>query len=107
MPEDLVTALEITVLGMALVFGAIAVLWLVMVLLMRATEEYAHLEARATEDDLDVKKRAAIAAVAVALAREKHLHEPHAFPLPPTAIVSAWQAVQRGRVLSQKGSDRR
>ena len=37
MAENLITALEITVAGMALVFGAIVLLWGVMALLVRVT----------------------------------------------------------------------
>ena len=36
MAENLITALEITVAGMALVFGAIVLLWGVMALLVRS-----------------------------------------------------------------------
>ena len=39
MAENLITALEITVAGMALVFGAIVLLWGVMALLVRVTQE--------------------------------------------------------------------
>jgi hypothetical protein len=44
--------------------------------------------------------------VSVALAHEltPQLHE---FPEPPTAIVSAWQAVQRSRYLTQRALQRR
>jgi Na+-transporting methylmalonyl-CoA/oxaloacetate decarboxylase gamma subunit len=102
MGENLVTALEITIVGMGLVFGAIILLWLVMIALVRLTAEQAEVEAQKTEE-LELKRRAAIAAVAVALARVRNEDQPHPFPLPPTAIVTAWQAVQRGRLLSQKG----
>jgi hypothetical protein len=57
-------------------------------------------------DRSDLKRRAAIAAVSVALAHEltPQLHE---FPEPPTAMVSAWQAVQRSRYLTQRALQRR
>jgi negative regulator of replication initiation len=100
--EDLTTALEITIVGMGLVFGAIVLLWLTMLLLMRFTSEKAAADAAERER----KRRAAIAAVAVALAREAQQTKPQAFPLPPTAVVSAWQSVQRGRLLAQKGPQR-
>lgn len=105
--DDVQTALEMTLVGMGLVFGAIMVLWAMMGALMRLTAEQAEVEAQVSAQEQDRKRRAAIAAVAVALAREQHSLEPHEFPLPPTAIVSAWQAVQRGRLLSEKGSQRR
>lgn len=103
MAENLITALEITVLGMGLVFGAILLLWGVMSLLMRLTAQQGAIEQQVRDEELDTKRRAAVAAVAVALAHEQDQMQPHAFPLPPTAIVTAWQAVQRGRLLSQKG----
>jgi Na+-transporting methylmalonyl-CoA/oxaloacetate decarboxylase gamma subunit len=110
MSEDLFIALQITLIGMALVFGVIIVLWLVMSLLMRITaqrkkpiEEAAALR---PADQIDLKRRAAVAAVSVALAHElaPQLHE---FPEPPTSIVSAWQAVQRSRYLTQRALQRR
>ena len=103
MVENLTTALEITVLGMALVFGAIMLLWGMMELLMRLTAERAEIEQQARDDEYELKRRAAATAVAIALAHQQDQSQPHAFPLPPTAIVTAWQAVQRGRLLSQKG----
>jgi Na+-transporting methylmalonyl-CoA/oxaloacetate decarboxylase gamma subunit len=110
MSEDLVLALQITIVGMGLVFGIIVVLWGAMALLVRLTpdrDRAAAVEtATAPDEQLDLKRRAAIAAVSVALARElaPHLHE---FPEPPTAIVSAWQAVQRSRYLTQRALQRR
>lgn len=109
MGENLVNALEITVVGMTLVFGAIVLLWGVMSLLVRFTAdrpeaEAEALDASATSDaETERKRRAAVAAVAVALARERDHTLPHAFPIPPTPIVSAWQAVMRGRQLKQRG----
>ena len=99
-------ALLITVAGMALVLGAIALLWGLMLALMRATEERGRVEVQARADELEQKRRAAVAAVAVALAYEQDLSQPHDFPLPPTATVTAWQAVQRSNLLSQKGPKR-
>ncbi len=103
MAENLTTALEITILGMGLVFGAIIVLWAMMTLLMVLTAEQGKVEQQERDDEQELKRRAAAAAVAVALAHEQDEMQPHAFPLPPTAIVTAWQAVQRGRALSEKG----
>ena len=110
MSENLSIALEITLIGMSLVFGVIIVLWIAMAVLVRVTtpravpiEEAAPI---AEVDQTTLKRRAAIAAVAVALANEltPQLHE---FPEPPTSIVSAWQAVQRSRYLTQRALQRR
>jgi Na+-transporting methylmalonyl-CoA/oxaloacetate decarboxylase gamma subunit len=109
MSESLLIALQITVIGMALVFGVILVLWVAMALLVRVTapRRAAREEAAPAEvDSTALKRRAAVAAVAVALAHDltPQLHE---FPEPPTQIVSAWQAVQRGRYLTQRALQRR
>ena len=110
MSENLLIALQITLIGMSLVFGVIIVLWIVMSLLVRITAQREEpIEEAATPgpaDQSDMKRRAAIAAVSVALAHEltPQLHE---FPEPPTSIVSAWQAVQRSRYLTQRALQRR
>ena len=111
MSENLLIALQITLIGMSLVFGVIVVLWIVMSLLVRLTAQrqvpiIEEAAAPGTADQSGVKRRAAIAAVSVALAHEltPQLHE---FPEPPTAIVSAWQAVQRSRYLTQRALQRR
>jgi Na+-transporting methylmalonyl-CoA/oxaloacetate decarboxylase gamma subunit len=109
MSEDLLIALQITVIGMSLVFGVIIVLWIVMSVLVRITaerEKPIEQAAAAETDRSSLKRRAAIAAVSVALAHElaPRLHE---FPEPPTTIVTAWQAVQRSRYLTQRALQRR
>lgn len=107
MADNLTDALQVTVMGMALVFAGILLLWLMMVILMRLTAEQAEEEAEVRASETELKRRAAAAAVAVLLAQERDQGRPHEFPLPPTAIVTAWQAVQRGRLLSQKGPRRK
>jgi Na+-transporting methylmalonyl-CoA/oxaloacetate decarboxylase gamma subunit len=106
MAENLADSLEITVIGMSLVFAAIILLWGVMSLLVRFTAEEdddTPEPAAISPDEMELKRRAAIAAVMVALIRDADTQQPHAFPLPPTAVVSAWQAVQRSRQLTEKG----
>ncbi len=111
--DNLSLSLQITVIGMGLVFGAIVLLWIMMAVLVRLTPDKAEepaaedspIEPQTTDqapDQRAQKRRAAIAAVAVALAHEA-TPKIHEFPLPATPIVSAWQAVQRGRQLSQHG----
>lgn len=77
-----------------------------MVILVRFTSDKEAVEKVQTEKimatDSEQKKKAAIAAVVVALAREMET-ELHEFPLPPTAIVSAWQAVNRSDILKKRG----
>jgi Na+-transporting methylmalonyl-CoA/oxaloacetate decarboxylase gamma subunit len=107
MLEQLSLPLQITLVGMGLVFAAIILLWGVMALLVRlAGEGQSASSQEDAEDRMDLKVRAASAAVAAALAIEKareEAGEQHEFPLPPTAIVSAWQSVMRANMLSKKG----
>lgn len=100
MDAAIVSALQITLAGMALVFLAILVLWLVMALLVRWTAP------RQVEGDAGQAQQAAAAALAVALAQQASQSMLHEFPLPPTAIVSAWQAVMRGKMLNKRGPTR-
>jgi Na+-transporting methylmalonyl-CoA/oxaloacetate decarboxylase gamma subunit len=99
-------ALQITAIGMSLVFASIILLWIMMAILVRLTAEKEVNVTEVKEDnkqvEMDKKKKAAIAAVVVALAREAET-ELHEFPLPPTAIVSAWQAVNRSDILKKRG----
>jgi Na+-transporting methylmalonyl-CoA/oxaloacetate decarboxylase gamma subunit len=103
---NLFSALKITLVGMGLVFLSIILLWLTMVILMGLNKEKKAPEIKTRIDDLteksNLKRKAAVAAVVVALAREAEsgLHE---FPLPPTAFVSAWQAVNRSDMLKKRG----
>lgn len=105
MSENLVSALWITALGMGLVFAAIILLWGVMAALMRFTsgKSQDELEEVKTQTEIEQKRRAAIAAVTIALARQADSMEPHEFPLPSTALVSAWQAVMRTKMISKRG----
>ncbi|MCE9644781.1 MAG: OadG family protein [Chloroflexi bacterium] len=113
--SDLALSLQITALGMGLVFGAILLLWLMMVLLTSLTAEK---ESPADENPASdspetaslsnsgFKLQAAAIAVAMALA-EQELSSAHPLPDPPTAIVSAWQLGMRTRQSSEKGNFRR
>ena len=102
MSNLLVLSFSITAIGMGLVFGAIIILWGLMSLLTRflAESESAPLvrdEARAQ------KAQAVAAAVAVALAEQAQSRVGH-FPMPNTALVSAWQLGMRTRQMYQKGN---
>jgi sodium pump decarboxylase gamma subunit len=105
MSNLLILSLSITLVGMGLVFGAILLLWGLMSLMTRiltAKEASSELpdESRAQ------KARAAAAAVAVALAEQAQSRIGH-FPMPNTALVSAWQLGMRTRQMYQKGSLKR
>jgi Na+-transporting methylmalonyl-CoA/oxaloacetate decarboxylase gamma subunit len=111
--NNVLLALEITALGMGLVFAAIVLLWWMMALLTGALKEKdtsSALSASGSDEaeaapvmKNDVKARAAAIAVAVALAEQQTTHA-HALSTPPAAIVSAWQLGMRTRQLTEKGT---
>ncbi|MBI5952578.1 MAG: OadG family protein [Chloroflexi bacterium] len=110
MPTELTLSLEITALGMGLVFGAIILLWVMMLLLTSLTaDKNPRLEETAAAPEADsvsesgFKAQAAAIAVALALAEQG---QSTARPLsaPPTALVSAWQLGMRTSQRAQKGS---
>jgi Na+-transporting methylmalonyl-CoA/oxaloacetate decarboxylase gamma subunit len=105
MSENLFLSLQITLIGMGLVFGAIILLWGLMSLMTRIlTEREAGSEV--PDASRELKARAAAAAVAVALAEQAQNRIGH-FPMPNTALVSAWQLGMRTRQMYQKGSLKR
>jgi Na+-transporting methylmalonyl-CoA/oxaloacetate decarboxylase gamma subunit len=108
--SDLVISLQITLLGMGLVFGAILLLWLMMTLLTAFTAEKeetaSSLPEPAPVSETGFKLQAAAIAVAIALA-EQELSSAHPLAEPPTAFVSAWQLGMRTRQSSEKGNFRR
>lgn len=118
MAENLMLALQITLVGMSIVFAAIILLGVVMAALVRLTSDKAPAVEETAADGIDIatapaalpelnrKRRAAAAAVAIALAQQADSSEPHAFPLPPTSLVSAWQGVMRTRILNKRGPTR-
>ncbi len=107
---NLLLSLQITALGMGLVFGAILLLWLMMVLLTRFTADKEEPDSDssmpAPVSETGFKLQAAAIAVATALA-EQELSSAHPLPEPPTAIVSAWQLGMRTSQRSEKGNFRR
>jgi Na+-transporting methylmalonyl-CoA/oxaloacetate decarboxylase gamma subunit len=111
--SDFTLSLQITALGMGLVFGAILLLWLMMVLLTRFTRDKESEDIPATDSlepasvsESGFKLQAAAIAVAIALA-EQGQSSAHPLTEPPTAIVSAWQLGMRTRQSSEKGNFRR
>jgi Na+-transporting methylmalonyl-CoA/oxaloacetate decarboxylase gamma subunit len=120
MTESLSLALQISLIGMGLVFGAILLLWGIMTLLIRVTAERAIEQepaepaepVRAHEGAIEeaeperkaTRLSAAAVAVAAALALESEAARPasRAPRRPPTAAVSAWQTVMRGNQIKQR-----
>jgi Na+-transporting methylmalonyl-CoA/oxaloacetate decarboxylase gamma subunit len=110
--SNMVIALEITALGMSLVFAAIILLWWMMDLLTLVTadkeqpsgaESVSDASEAAPVMDSDIKAKIVAVVVAIALA-EQEVCPAHSLPEPPTAIVSAWQLGMRTRHLYQKGT---
>jgi Na+-transporting methylmalonyl-CoA/oxaloacetate decarboxylase gamma subunit len=102
--NNLILALEITAVGMGLVFAALILIWWMMALLTALTAEK---EAPAEQGALSAQEtaeKAQAAAIGVAVAMAEHqLSQAHPLQDPPTALVSAWQLGMRSRQLSQKG----
>ena len=112
--NNLLIALQITALGMGLVFAAILLLWLMMTLLTKLTDDgspslntTSSASARIdTLPETELLAQAAALGVAMAIA-EQQLSTAHPLAEPPTAIVSAWQLGMRTRQMTQKGGRRR
>ena len=115
MTNNFLLALQITALGMGLVFAAILLLWGMMTLLTFITTakeptsnsvESPSGRVSASVADDEFKAQAAAVAVAIALA-ERHISmemsSAHPLTDPPTAIISAWQLGMRTRQMYQKG----
>jgi Na+-transporting methylmalonyl-CoA/oxaloacetate decarboxylase gamma subunit len=115
------SALIITAIGMGLVFIAIIALWGLMELMVRVTARWATDEttgedeageeetgpvAEMASESVDglagLKRKAAAAAVVIALAQETE--QPVYAQMPSYTSGSAWQAVSRGGQLNQRAT---
>lgn len=104
MSENLILALQITVLGMGLVFLGIIIIGGVMLALTASTSRKAE-SSQASADSTalhDLQAKAAAIAVASILAEQKQAGVSR-FPIPSTAQVSAWQLTMRTRQLNHEG----
>ena len=109
MSSNFLLALQITGVGMGLVFGAIIVLWLMMILLTALTADKKSASDSPEADSVSnngLFAQAAAIGVAIAMA-EQRLSSAHPLPEPPTAIVSAWQLGMRTRQMTEKGGRHR
>ena len=108
--NSLLLALQITALGMGLVFAALILLWGLMNLLTALTadneqpsrQKITGSSPAGPATDGNAKARAAAIAVAIAMA-ERRASSVHPLHEPPTTIVSAWQLGMRTRQMYQKG----
>jgi len=55
-----------------------------------------------TQSDYELRKKIAVAAALAAIKMEDDTRQ-HNYPLPATALVSAWQAVMRSDILKRQG----
>jgi Na+-transporting methylmalonyl-CoA/oxaloacetate decarboxylase gamma subunit len=105
MSENLILALQITVLGMGLVFLGIIIIWVIILALTASTSHKkvsTHPDDEEADDQLALHAQAAAIAVAAVLAEQNQARVSR-FPLPPTALVSAWQLTMRTRQLNHEG----
>ena len=103
--SNLGIALQITALGMGLVFAAIILIWGMMALLTKFTAEKEPSDAAGEASSMENVEKAKAAVIGVTIAMAEHqLSQTHPLPTPPTALVSAWQLGMRTRQLSQKGT---
>jgi len=113
--NDITLSLQITAIGMGLVFGAILVLWLMMILLTALSADKKNASDSPKAVSLtpnpspngrgETLAQAAAVGVAMAIA-EQQLSSAHPLNDPPTAIISAWQLGMRTRQMTQKGKHR-
>lgn len=96
-------ALQITLLGIGLVFAAILALGLLMAALVRLTAPRRGPIPSAPPLPAGATPQAQAPAVAVATALAAQTPGPSPFPFLPTALVSAWQAVRRAAQLNRRG----
>jgi Na+-transporting methylmalonyl-CoA/oxaloacetate decarboxylase gamma subunit len=119
------SALIITAIGMGLVFIAIIALWGLMELMVRVTARYASAEGAGEAEEAgeesgekaepvveiapepahglaELKRKAAAAAVVLALAQEAQ--QPVYAQMPSYTSGSAWQAISRGGQLNQRAT---
>ena len=115
MAQNLLLALQITAIGMGLVFGSIILFWLLMAAMVRLTnagllrrtnhkvhqghEGLADAGQLQKEGGHPLRRRAAAVAVAVALTQRGGAVGLPARPALPSAQASAWQVVQRAKSL--------
>ena len=106
--NDITLALQITAIGMGLVFSAILVLWLMMTLLTALAKDKDASDLTIVGPVRETETLAQAAAVGVAMAiAEQQLSSVHPLKDPPTALVSAWQLGMRTRQMTQKGEKHR
>lgn len=107
-------AIQFTIFGMFLIFSSLLIIWGILTLLVIFLANQKRDSGKENKGDVsttleiseeEINQEAVAVAVSVAFA-QKSLNEPGRFPLPPTAIVSAWQAVLRSYMIAKRGMPR-
>ncbi|MFH2039822.1 MAG: OadG family transporter subunit [Chloroflexota bacterium] len=101
MSLNMLIALQIAPIGMAIVFSAILLIWILISLITLIGSRQKTIP-NLTEDSINKQKAAALA-VAHAL-MEKKENPLINYQLPPTAIVSAWQLSMRTNQMKKSGN---
>jgi Na+-transporting methylmalonyl-CoA/oxaloacetate decarboxylase gamma subunit len=100
METDILTSLQITFLGMGLVFLAILLIW-ILISGLTAVGTIRKPDPDLSQERGRKQKAAALAvALVIAMHRDKQVKT---FALPPTAIVSAWQLSLRTNQMKKSG----
>lgn len=102
MIDALLMVLLISIIGISLVFLLIFFLWGFMAFLTNLFKDREIQDEFEQEEMINENHKAAIIAISLALQNEA-ANTPHEFPLPPTALVSAWQAVMRSNIITKRG----
>jgi Na+-transporting methylmalonyl-CoA/oxaloacetate decarboxylase gamma subunit len=105
--SDLGISLWITLVGMSLVFGVILLLWVLLAVLVPLGKRFTAIRASQAEtlpapQELEEMQLAAAVAVALELSGIEG-DQPSVLPLPPTAVVTPWQALTRSKSLNSRG----
>jgi Na+-transporting methylmalonyl-CoA/oxaloacetate decarboxylase gamma subunit len=112
MTSNILLALQITAIGMGLVFAAILLLWWMMTLLTKFTAN-APPDASVSDSsepvsvpETEILAQAAAIGVAMAMAEQQRSFA-HPLKDPPATIISAWQLSMRARQMTEKRARRR
>ena len=98
MTNPLIASLQITLVGVAVVFAVLALVWIMIASLTKRSSTKPPSE----NDEIVRKRKAAAIAAAIAI----HLKEEpskSSYYLPPTTIISAWQLSMRSKQLKEGG----
>ncbi len=108
--SNIYLAFQITLIGMLLIFSAMILLWTILSLSIflltkmqpspAPEQEY---EVKEESDELERMRQHAVAVAVTTALHQRSMAGPGRFPLPPTAFVSAWQAVLRSHILNKRG----